>query len=114
MIGVAIGFAAMAGVGTLVRAIASDAEHGFNRHMSVTFAINIIGSFLLGLLSGSSANTITMVGVGGLGSLTTFSTFIFQVECIGREGTIPRAIGYAAASVIVGVSAAWLGWSIGR
>lgn len=114
MIGVIAGFAGMAAVGTLVRAVASDAEHGFNRHMFVTLFINIAGSFLLGLIASRSPNTVTIVGVGGLGSLTTFSTFISQVECIAREGTVPRAIAYAAASVVAGIAAAWLGWSLGR
>ena len=110
--GIVLGFVALALIGTSIRAVASDAAHGFNRHMMATLSVNIAGSFLLGVLSGSSANTITVLGVGGLGSLTTFSTFVSQIECVAREGSVGKAVGFAAFAIVAGVGAAWLGWTM--
>ncbi|HVI37239.1 MAG TPA: CrcB family protein, partial [Gaiellales bacterium] len=47
----------------------------------VTFAINVIGSFLLGMLVGihPADKTRIILGVGFLGAFTTFSTLMAQV-----------------------------------
>jgi len=39
-------------------------------------AINIVGSFVLGLLSELEDPTLTVVGVAGLGAFTSFSSFV--------------------------------------
>jgi CrcB protein len=95
--------------GTLIRAAATGFEASFQRRMWATFAVNVAGAFLLGVLDGSDANVITTVGIGGLGALTTFSTFISQVECIDREGTRRDAAIYAAGTLLAGITAAALG-----
>ena len=43
-----------------------------------TAAVNVAGSFLLGVASGWTSPTLTVIGVGALGSFTTFSTFIAE------------------------------------
>ena len=109
---IALGFVLLAALGASIRALASSPESGFNRHLWTTFGINIAGSFLLGWLHGANADTILVVGVGGLGSVTTFSTFIGQVECIGREARVVEAVGFAALTVAAGVAAAAIGYSL--
>lgn len=109
---VALGIVVAGAVGTTLRVIATDLDAEFNRQLIGTLVVNIAGSFLLGVLVSSEADAAVIVGVGGLGSLTTFSTYISQIECIGREASIGRAVAYGAGSLIAGVGAAAIGWSI--
>jgi len=103
-------FVVAAAIGAVVRAVATDLDALFNRRMLGTAAVNIVGSFLLGVVSGSSANTAAILGVGALGALTTFSTYISQVECIHREDSTFHAALYCVGSIVAGVGAAYAGW----
>jgi fluoride exporter len=82
-----------------------------------TVGINIVGSFLLGVLTATrwfSRDVREGIGVGFLGGFTTFSTFSVQAVIevdVGREG---RALAYVAVSVIGGLAAGALGYFIGR
>src|SRR3954453_21299947 len=82
-----------------------------------TVAINVVGSFLLGLLVAGdwfSRDVREGLGVGFLGGFTTFSTFSVQTVIevdVGREG---RTIAYVLVSVVGGLAAASLGYFIGR
>ena len=108
-----IAFVVLAAAGTLVRATVSSSEDGFNRHLWTTFILNVVGSFALGWLHGSDVDAIVVIGVGGLGSLTTFSTFIWQLECIARRGgTVTKAVLFGALSFAAGVAAAAIGFSL--
>lgn len=82
-----------------------------------TVGINIVGSFLLGLLVAEhwfSREVREGIGVGFLGGLTTFSTFSVQVvlEADGGRGGI--ALLYVVASVGGGIAAAVAGYALGR
>ncbi len=85
-----------------------------------TFGINITGSFILGvvLTLGAdrdwSANITVPIAVGFLGAYTTFSTFSYETQTLLRTGRAATALGYIAASVIVGVAAAAGGYATGR
>lgn len=108
---IVVGVVAAAALGAVIRAIATDVDAHFNRQMYGTVLVNVVGSFLLGLLAGSgSMNTVIVLGVGGLGSLTTFSTYISQIECINRQGRTIDAVLYGAGSLIAGIGAAYVGW----
>ncbi|GAW91858.1 fluoride efflux transporter CrcB [Calderihabitans maritimus] len=81
-----------------------------------TFAVNIIGCFLLGLFyslsiekSVISANVRTLVAVGMLGAFTTFSTFSNESLVLIQEGQIQKGMLYIVASVLMGLLAVWLG-----
>ena len=79
--------------------------------------INIVGSFLLGLLvaeSWFSRDVRDAVGVGFLGGFTTFSTFSVQIVVDVQAGEPARAALYLAASVLGGLAAAALGFALGR
>jgi CrcB protein len=82
-----------------------------------TVGINIVGSFLLGLLvaeSWFSRDVREALGVGFLGGFTTFSTFSVQVVLDVDAGEPWRAFGYLIASVVGGIAAAACGFALGR
>jgi CrcB protein len=82
-----------------------------------TVAINIAGSFLLGLLAAESwfsRDVREALGVGFLGGFTTFSTFSVQIVLDTDAGEPWRAGAYLVASVAGGVAAATAGYALGR
>ena len=111
---IALGIAAAGAVGTLLRVLVTNVEGSFRRQLYGTFAVNVIGSFFLGLLSASEGNAAIIIGVGGLGAATTFSTFISQIERLNREDSATSAATYVIASVIIGVTSALVGIALAR
>ena len=82
-----------------------------------TVAINVVGSFLLGLLAAEhwfARDLREGIGVGFLGGLTTFSTFSVQVVLEAHAGESGRALAYTLASVLGGIAAAAVGYALGR
>jgi CrcB protein len=82
-----------------------------------TVGINIVGSFLLGLLAAEhwfSRDVREALGVGFLGGFTTFSTFSVQIVLDVDGGDPWRAFGYLVASVVGGIAAATCGYVLGR
>lgn len=100
----ALGFAALAVAGTLLRA-ATAQRFNSPTWPWATLGVNVLGSFALGLLAGTGNPVMTAVGIGGLGSLTTLSTFAVELTTLSR----PRAVAYAAVSLILGLAAASTG-----
>jgi CrcB protein len=82
-----------------------------------TVGINVVGSFLLGLLVAEpwfSRDVREALGVGLLGGFTTFSTFSAQIVLEVDAGEPGRAALYLAASVVGGIAAATCGFVLGR
>jgi fluoride exporter len=82
-----------------------------------TVAINVLGSFLLGLLAAEhwfSRDVREGIGVGLLGGFTTFSTFSVQVVLEVDGGKPAKAAAYVLASVVGGIAAAAAGYALGR
>jgi CrcB protein len=82
-----------------------------------TVAINVVGSFLLGVLAATSwfsRDVREGIGVGFLGGFTTFSTFSVQAVLEVDAGKGGRALAYVAVSVVGGLAAAALGYALGR
>ncbi|HEX4982796.1 MAG TPA: fluoride efflux transporter CrcB [Ilumatobacteraceae bacterium] len=83
-----------------------------------TFTVNVSGCLLLGLLTGLGLyhdldSTIrTVLGAGGLGAYTTFSTFTFETIRLAEEDALDEAFRNAAASVLVGLAAASAGLAL--
>jgi CrcB protein len=104
-----IAFVAAAIVGALARA---EAGRRWNRHDGLaigTLIVNITGSFLLGLLAGVGPPTVTVLGVGGLGAYTTFSSFARDaIALVERRRAALMAI-YVVATCVLGVVAASAG-----
>ncbi|KFN09082.1 fluoride efflux transporter CrcB [Paenibacillus macerans] len=80
-----------------------------------TWAINLSGSFLLGLLSALHSRhgipewSWLMFGVGFCGAYTTFSTFGYETIGLIEQGRKRNAAVYVISSVLLGVLFAWLG-----
>ena len=82
-----------------------------------TVGINIVGSFLLGVLVAEAwfpRDVREGLGVGFLGGFTTFSTFSVQVVLDADAGEPGKALAYMLTSVIGGVIAAAAGYGLGR
>jgi CrcB protein len=83
----------------------------------MTAAINIGGSFVLGLLTATSwfsRDIREALGVGLLGGFTTFSTFTVQSVLDVDAGEPRRAAVYLVLSVAGGIAAATAGYVLGR
>jgi len=85
-----------------------------------TFAVNVTGAFVLGLLIVAAARGgwpgwwRPLVGVGVLGGYTTFSTFSLEVVELALHGAGWTAAAYAAGSLVAGVAGAASGALLGR
>ncbi len=83
-----------------------------------TFTVNITGCLTLGLLTGLGlyhgldATARTVLGTGGMGAYTTFSTFTFETVRLAEEGALDEAFRNAAAGFLVGLAAASAGIAI--
>jgi fluoride exporter len=83
----------------------------------MTAAINISGSFVLGVLTAAGWFSRDMregIGVGLLGGFTTFSTFSVQAVLDVDAGEPRRAAAYVSLSVVGGIAAATAGYVLGR
>ena len=75
-----------------------------------TFAINLIGSFVIGILAAlsvkySSLNPrlVLFLKVGFCGGFTTFSTFALETSDLMQKGQTSIAVVYAVLSAVLGV-----------
>jgi CrcB protein len=86
-----------------------------------TFAINVSGAFLLGLLVGVLAARFPgnrfarpLLGIGLLGAYTTMSTLAVDVDLLTKDGHVVVAGLYLVLSAGAGVAAAAGGLALGR
>lgn len=106
--GGAMGSVARYGVGNLARSLAPAWPWG-------TLAVNVLGSFLIGLLfawfAARPASDALRLGLitGVLGGFTTFSTFSIETLELLRAGWTASALIYMAATLALGLAACALG-----
>ncbi|WP_433167687.1 fluoride efflux transporter CrcB [Kribbella sp. CA-247076] len=75
-----------------------------------TFTVNILGSFVLGLLTGVTDRTTTvLVGVGFCGAFTTYSTFAAETTALAAAGRRGKAVLNVVLNLGAGLVAAVLG-----
>lgn len=98
-----------------------------------TLIVNLTGAFLLGLLyavldqlelaaarrhdgSGSRTRMVLrlLLGTGVMGGLTTYSTFLLEVDTRLGQGRVGLALVYGIGSILVGWLAVFLGDLLGR
>jgi CrcB protein len=116
-VGAWIGLALVGGVGAVARfridrTISARREGEFPLG---TFTINVVGAFILGLLTGTSVTgtRLFILGTGFLGSFTTFSTWIFETDRLVEDGEEAAALANLGISIAAGLAAAGAGWAIG-
>ncbi|MFE3035109.1 fluoride efflux transporter CrcB [Streptomyces canus] len=95
-----------------------------SRHDSVfpwgTFAVNITGCLILGLLTGAVAEGAAgsqlqlLLGTGLCGALTTYSTFSYETLRLAETGARLYGMANVAASVVAGLGAAFAGVALAR
>ncbi len=86
-----------------------------------TLFVNVLGCFLLGSLleyattKNALPRGLTLaLGVGFLGSFTTFSTFGVETMRYVGDGQSSHAMINVLSNVVLGLFAAWLGMRFGR
>ena len=95
-----------------------------SRHDTVfpwgTFAVNVLGSLILGLITGAvsaggaSPQVQLAVGTGFCGALTTYSTFSYETVRLLEGDARLFAAANIVASMVAGVGAAFLGVAISQ
>jgi CrcB protein len=85
-----------------------------------TLVVNVVGSFILGLVLGLSDHFILhpqvmlFLTIGLLGAFTTYSTFSFESWSLIEVGSYGEALLNMAASLLLGLAAIALGLLLGR
>ena len=81
-----------------------------------TFAVNIVGAFLIGLIMEFSMRSTLIspslrigLTIGFLGGLTTFSTFSYETFRLLEDGELLIAMANVLASVVVCLLFTWIG-----
>jgi len=74
-----------------------------------TLLVNVVAAGLAGLATELPDPWSTIVLVGALGSLSTWSTVAVQVGGLARDGEARAAVLYVTATVTTGLLAAWVG-----
>ncbi len=86
-----------------------------------TLAVNVVGSFMIGLLvelvarrlNASMEMRLFLVS-GVLGGFTTFSSFALDAASLLERGATGLSIVYVLASLIVSIAAVFAGLALGR
>lgn len=84
-----------------------------------TFTVNIIGSFLIGIIyflaqkeGWVSEEIRLLLAVGFCGSFTTFSTFALENLTLIKSGNLLTTVVYIGSSVVLSIIAVWAGYSL--
>lgn len=84
-----------------------------------TFAVNVIGCLIAGLLAGMAVKqdfftpeARVLVFTGFLGGFTTFSAFGLETLMLFKRGEPGVAIANVAVSIAIGLLVAWLGYEM--
>jgi CrcB protein len=105
----AVAFVCAASAGAIARAEAGRRWNQADGFAWGTLVVNVTGSFLLGLLRDVTPPLITVVGVGGIGAYTTFSSFARDAVALAELRQVGRAVLYVGATCAVGIAAAAAG-----
>ena len=82
-----------------------------------TFAVNVLGCGLVGILAGIAEHRHELSPVvrlflitGFCGGFTTFSAFGLETVYLLRRGEATWALANVAGGAVAGIAAVWLGW----
>ena len=109
--------AALGGVMAIARFLldgAVSAARGGNFPVG-TLAVNLSGAVALGILAGAalSGTAYTIVAGGGIGTYTTFSTWMLESHSAGEGGDARVLWANIAISLLAGLAAVAVGHAIG-
>ncbi len=114
--------AAGAAVGAPLRYLTDRAVQ--SRHDSLfpwgTFTVNVIGSLVLGVLTGltlagsGGSDLRLLLGTGFCGALTTYSTFSFETVRLIEQRARFFAVANLLGTLVAGLGSAVLGYAIGQ
>jgi len=105
-------------VGAIIRFTVSGLLHNYYKGSFAlgTFVVNVIGCFTIGALMFLlqdkqllTHNTRLFLVVGGLGALTTFSTFGYETLSMLQDGNLRLALLNAGTNVFLGIGAVAFG-----
>lgn len=87
----------------------------------VTFSINALGSFLIGMMfvlltekSGLQPQLQSLLSIGFLGAFTTYSTYSLDALRLFEQGQPGTALLYLVGTMLVCLLAVWLGATLMR
>jgi CrcB protein len=80
-----------------------------------TLTVNATATFLLGVLMGAGVggSTMLVLGSAGIGSYSTFSTWVFEARRLAEDHRRGAALASVAIGVAVGLISATVGWWLG-
>jgi CrcB protein len=97
----------------------SDLTHG--QFPWGTFVVNLLGAFALGIVVALTTERLILssdwrvaLGIGYLGSFTTFSTYTYESVRLAEDGVIGLALMNSVGMLALGLLAAALGLTLGR
>jgi CrcB protein len=97
----------------------SDMTHG--QFPWGTFVINLLGAFALGIVVALTTERLLLspnwrvaLGIGFLGSFTTFSTYAYESVKLAEDGAVGLALVNSVGMVALGLLAAVFGLALGR
>lgn len=113
----------LVGLGGFLGSIARYKLGGYVLHMTAqdrfpynTFTVNVLGCWVVGVLAGVAErynvfgpDTRLFLFTGLLGGFTTFSAFGLESMHLIRRGDFGTAALYAGGSIVLGITAVWLG-----
>jgi len=105
------------GLGSVLRyAIAKPLNHLFQNFFLGTFAVNVVGCLLMGIVLGIStknnmlsSNSTLFLATGFCGGFTTFSAFALEKHSLLKNGELFHFCLYTIASIVIGIIAVALG-----
>lgn len=77
------------------------------------FAVNLTGSFALGVVTAALPDQAFLLGAGLLGGYTTFSTAMLDTVALWRDGERRASAFNAVGMLLLGLLAAGLGLALG-
>lgn len=86
-----------------------------------TMTVNVLGAFLLGILVAVTTERLLLdpnwrigLGIGFLGSFTTFSTYAYESVKLAEDSAWMMTFANVFGMVALGLAAAFLGLALGR